>query len=164
MATRSFLAAVLMSLFAAGPAEGAPFGPDEEWAFAQAASYWGASPPCSSLQKEVVVGLPDAGRAHHPEVGEGPCLVQIAAGMGRGSLCAVMLHEYGHLLGYGHEDPPMLVDAGAVPQCAPALAEQSIERGREQLREQRAYCRSLRAGKAKSRCWRVARRMRTRLL
>lgn len=117
---RAVLSATLLILVGcliwSAHADAAGFGPAEETAWEEAQAYWKATPTlCSSLSREVV----PAGSLDGPEVGvlgrasqpEAPtaCSIRIVEGLSGTDLCAVMTHEYGHLLGYSHADPEMAV-------------------------------------------------------
>lgn len=107
------LAALVLG-FGVERASAAPFTPELEADYAYAEAWWGAVPTgCSSVSKEVLPdqAMPgDGGRATQPEPGAEPvpCVMQVA----ESSLVTpcqereVVLHEYGHLLGYGHSADP----------------------------------------------------------
>lgn len=158
-----------------------PFGPEEEAAFHQAEVYWGAQPVlCTSLTKEVVATealngpdtpLPVAGRATQPEYST-RCGIWIEEKLGA-VLCSVMRHEYGHLLGYAHEDPEM----AQLPSCDPESNEPSggiyippdknvtaRRQAWELFREWQAECRDKKIGsKARRRCFSATRHYAARL-
>jgi hypothetical protein len=113
------LAIALMALAFPVSAAAAPFGPVEDQAYMEADAFWGASPTrCGTVTKEVVpYGSLDAasgeeatlGMASQPPVGSSQidCEIWVVEGMIEPTLSFIMRHEYGHLLGYGHEDPEM---------------------------------------------------------
>ena len=113
-----FLLGLLIgTLWGVGIAKAAPFTPELEADYAYAEQWWGAAPSgCSTVTREV---LPDAvmpgrsGQATQPIPGAAsvPCILDIA----EGALAVpcfrreVVLHEYGHLLGYSHSADPASV-------------------------------------------------------
>ena len=156
------IAAVILAVFPA-TAIGRPFGPVEEAAYQDAASYWGHTPElCTSVAKEVVapgtLGPGVSGRATQPEGLPVPCGLWVVEGLGE-FLCSTMRHEYGHLLGYGHED----AELQAVGPCdqQPALVVARRQAWAE-WRESRAECREAR-GPYRKKCWRELRAQRKHL-
>lgn len=153
------LAALAVGIFAA-TAKAAPFTPELETDFAYAAEWWGATPTgCSSLTREVVPTLPGEvnGEATRPVAGAAPvpCIIVIREGMPSCERREVVLHEYGHLLGYGHSEDPADVmypkPTGAI--CRGVLAATFAAELRHEMRR----CRHLRPGRHRRECWRRVR-------
>ena len=119
---RGFWALVILAValgFGVERASAAPFTPELEADYAYAEQWWGAVPAgCSSVTKELVPGaqIEASGRATQPEGPPIPCTIWIAEGLP--SACfqrEVVLHEYGHLLGYGHSEDPASIMYPTVP-------------------------------------------------
>lgn len=161
------LAAVLVVL-GAGSADGRSFGPVEEAAYQEAVTYWGVTPTlCTSVTKEVVApgslgvdeeGRDVAARADQPDQIPMPCHVWVEEDALGPQLCTILRHEYGHLLGYGHEDPAL----NEMPACEVTVP--YIETPRERRREAwklwrwaRTECQMAR-GPYRKRCWNALRR------
>lgn len=117
------LVAVVVAAIAAAPAAAAPFGPEEERAYAIAVGYWQTepAPTCSTIDLQVVdeptllasitppltPGVRYGGSATIPPAGyTGPCFLYVRAGMTWAELCPVMIHEDGHLHGHEHSTDP----------------------------------------------------------
>lgn len=163
---RALLLGMVLALLGPSSAHARPFGPVEEVAYQEAAAYWQATPTlCTSITKEVVppdsLGVDEMGndvgaRATRPENPQ-PCgvwLEEDAVG-----LCTLMRHEYGHLLGYGHEDSEL----SAMPACAGETV-RYIPTRKEDRREAwklwrwaRTECIAAR-GPYRSKCWRDLKR------
>ncbi|HSC21428.1 MAG TPA: matrixin family metalloprotease [Solirubrobacterales bacterium] len=92
------------------------FTPELEGDYAFAAHWWGLDPTgCSEIVRETVSPAEidgDAGRATQPvpDAAPAPCAIEIAPEAVQGELpCVeeeVVLHEYGHLLGFDHSAVP----------------------------------------------------------
>lgn len=158
------------SLIFSARADAAPFGPAEETAWAEAQAYWQATPTlCTSISAEVVpVGSLDGpevgvlGRASEPEAPTA-CSIRIVAGMTGVDLCAVMTHEYGHLLGYSHADPEMAVlYTCAAPVATVASDSAGAARKWSKWRQREAGCRQAR-GSVRQKCMPRLRRQAERL-
>lgn len=177
---------VALVLLGAAPAatNARPFGPDEELAYQIAASFWGAEPNCTTVVKSVEP-LPEnvLGQVTMPTDGPIPCVLKVASASTAwfGSLCLVVTHEYGHLLGRGHAlDPADImhpsgakIDLSVVPGCAAEFARRQAAIRR--WRSHRRFCRSLQARLRRSeqsrhrwrlrlrtkRCWRNVRTARS---
>lgn len=102
---------------------GRPFGEAELAAIAQAEAFWGRQPElCTSRKAEVVApgqlgtreedGGEVAGRATRPFAPR-PCGMWIEEDDLSRGLCTIVRHEYGHWLGFGHEDPEL----AQMPAC-----------------------------------------------
>lgn len=164
---------------------GRPFGEPELAALAQAEAYWGQQPAlCMSLSVEVVApgalgvneeGGDVGGRATQP-ISSTPCGMWIEEDeLGRG-LCSLIRHEYGHWLGFGHED----AELAQLPACIQGSDEASggvyvppnpkrvaRQQAWDLFREWRAGCREEPNGsRSRQRCFaaahRYAKRMRHR--
>lgn len=162
MKRAALLAAVLLAL-GAGSAEARPFGQVEEAAYQEAAAYWGAMPDlCTSVTKEVVApgslgvdekGRDVAARADQPDQIPMPCHVWLEEDALGPQLCTTLRHEYGHLLGYGHEDPAL----SEMPACditVPYVETRSEERREawKLWRWARTEC-QMAKGPYRKRCW-----------
>ena len=93
---------------------------------AAAAAYWQATPArCSPVSVFVGRTPPHVlGEATLPDAVEsGPCEMKISRGLSPRMRCLVVVHEYGHWLGYRHSrdrhDPmfPLMDERTIVPQC-----------------------------------------------
>lgn len=162
---RAALVTLAAVLVLAVPAGAAPFGPAEEAAWAEAEAYWGVAPAlCTTITKEVVppgsLGVDVQGRATQPTYPQ-PCGVWIVEGLGE-ALCGTVAHEFGHLLGHGHEDPELanMRACGLV-----VLPDVEVERRQawEFWRESRSECREAR-GPYRPKCWRALRASRQHIL
>lgn len=135
-------------------ARAAPFTPELEADYAFAEQWWGGTVPtgCSTVTREV---LPDeampgrGGQATQPNPGTEPvaCVLDVS----ESSLSVpcyrreVVLHEYGHLLGYGHSEDPASIMYPTVPGTlcqaeSRALLVAQLKRGIARIQ---ARCRSL---------------------
>jgi len=97
---------------------GRPFAAAEERAYSMADAYWQRQPNlCTSVHREVVapgaLGENVLGRATMPEATPIECNLFVVEGLTETELCSVMRHEYGHLLGFGHDDPEL----ATMPPC-----------------------------------------------
>jgi hypothetical protein len=161
---------------------GRPFGGAELAAVAQAEAYWGRQPAlCTSRTFEVVAdgalgeaeqGGPAAGRATQPTAPMACTMwLEEDATADPTNLCTIVRHEYGHWLGFGHEDPEL----AQMPSCVPGSTEASggvyappsrKAVARQQAwaywREWRAECREA-GGTYRPQCWRQLRRFTQRL-
>jgi hypothetical protein len=97
----------------AAPAAAAPFTPQMDYAYRLALQHWGAEPTgCTSIDFEIVDDMPDReGEATQPDPGERiPCHMYIGRKLASPPwfirMCAVVRHEVGHLLGFGHSEDP----------------------------------------------------------
>jgi hypothetical protein len=159
---RFLLLVALLALCAFLPpsAGAAPFGEAEQNALARAASYWGRAP----LQCAVVIGevVPVGSLAHPEATGEATmppptgevidCRIWIVEDLTPPMLCLTMRHEYGHLLGFDHDDPEM---GDEVLACSSVQNEAASMR--RMLQRQRRRCEKLRRQNApriqKRICW-----------
>jgi hypothetical protein len=94
--------------------------------FDAAAAYWQAAPARCSTESVTSGRMPShvLGEATIPDAVEsGPCEMKISRGMSPRMRCLVVVHEYGHWLGYGHsrdrQDPmfPVVGPRMVVPPC-----------------------------------------------
>lgn len=185
------LFAVLVCLTWAGKADagyygpGRPFGEAELVALAQAEAYWGQQPAlCTSSSLEVVTpgalgvdeetGADVAARATKP-TGPTPCTMWVEEDVlgDPTSLCSIERHEYGHWLGFGHED----AELAQMPGCergshaanggvyvSPNPKRIARRQSWELFREWRAGCQEEPVGsKARRRCFGAVRRYGARL-
>lgn len=168
---------VALGIAAVPAAHAAPFGSEEEAVFAYAAEYWGRAPAlCTSITKEVVPpselayttasGLTDiaSGQATRPTTLPVPCFIAINELLRGTGLCVVVLHEYGHLLGYAHEDPAFGGDSvfADSPGCTALSAQEDRASRWDFWREVRSECQAKKA-QARRRCARTLRRWSVRL-
>lgn len=177
---RRVLALSLMAVIAAtANAQAAPFGPAEETAWLEAETYWLRAPTgCATIDRETVppgsldwieagqVGI--SGRATQTTRGapfKEDCVIRIVEGLDPLSLCFVVRHEYGHLLGYGHDDPELANLPPCVAPPPPPFDDSAIARRQawQEWRETRSWCREAR-GPFRAKCWRQLRRERARLV
>ena len=173
--TAVLLLALVALLFAgAASASARPFGPAEEAAYESAIDYWGLGEPvgCTTIDKQVVtpesLNGPDVqdaamGRATQPIAGEsGPCvlwIVELTEFPER--LCDSMVHEVGHLHGFGHStSPESVMTHGRVDLVPPCAEIEQRRRLADRLRLQRAWCREAATKNRLAHCWRVARKLR----
>lgn len=169
------LVAVLGCLVWVGEAEagqfgpGRPFGEAELAALANAEAYWGRQPVlCSSRTVEVVapgaLGVDEYGhdviaRATQP-VGEAlACGMWVEEDALGPDLCSTIRHEYGHWLGFGHEDAELAQMPLCVLEVAVWEAEMRLYRRAEWggWREFRALCQSRRNQRGRRPCFRELR-------
>jgi len=162
------LAAVLLAVGVA-EATAAPFTPALEADYAFAAAWWGATPTgCSSVTREMVpwAQIEANGQATQPSpwAAPAPCVFVIAEDLAPPCLeRETVLHEYGHLLGYSHnEEPASIMNAQQLPgflcrEEREALARRNQEEGaalfRHRLKREVRRCRHLRPSKHRQECW-----------
>jgi hypothetical protein len=104
--------AIIIAIFAIGQAHAAVTPPPEGWGAAflnTAREYWGHEPTnCTSLSIEFDATSfetgDSGGEATEPETPEA-CVMRVKHLSAFGE-CEVTVHEYGHLLGYGHSTDP----------------------------------------------------------
>lgn len=92
---------------------------------AAAAAYWEQTPPLC-ISEEVAEGIPrtpDAWGEGTQPIRPAHCIMVVDAEVPEPYRCRVVVHEYGHWLGYGHsadEDSPMAPVVSlkpVIPQC-----------------------------------------------
>lgn len=163
------LAVVAISLVATSQARSTPFGPEEWAAFEYAPTYWGANAPCDSFTGVVLspseMVVYDGQDVASGKAQLGPeCVIWINSELSGSGLCAVMLHEYGHLLGYTHEDrlisdAPFHEDPGCKAFDIPFERQEAWR----YWRQLRAYC-FTRVGRVREKCLRTVHRRRQELI
>jgi hypothetical protein len=89
---------------------------------AVALAFWGPAPPPCTVDTVHVVEFPGGGVWGTAWVGTDPCIVEVASRRWKWwELCAVVVHEYGHVYGRGHSpDPDDVMHAtltGPTPAC-----------------------------------------------
>lgn len=182
------LCAILFALCAASQAKagefgpGRPFGEAELAALTQAEAYWGRQPDlCTSRSMEIVapgaLGVDEQGndvgaRATRPAV-RVPCGMWVEEDELGVGLCSLVRHEYGHWLGFGHEDPELAEMPGCLSGSTEASGGSYIppdpkqvtrQQNWELFREWRAGCQREKAGsRARRRCFAAVGRYRVRL-
>lgn len=127
------IAALLAFLAAPATAQAAPFPPRLNFAYSLAVDYWGQTPSaCATIDKQVVppgtLAKPGSnfaisGNATEPPPGAPPGSVNCILWIDRAYaepiifdlLCAVTLHEVGHLLGMEHSADPRNVMHDDIP-------------------------------------------------
>jgi hypothetical protein len=128
-------ATIVLIILVAVPttAQAAPFPPRLNFAYSLATGYWGQTPQaCASIDKQIVppgsLGNPlsnfaISGRATQPAEDAPPSSVDCILWIDRAYaepiifdlLCAVMVHNVGHLLGKGHSEDPRDVMHESIP-------------------------------------------------
>lgn len=115
---RYALLAFGLCLACVAPATAAPFTPQMQYAYELAVNHWGTEPTgCTSIDFEIVDDdtMPDReGEATQPQPGQHiPCHMYIRRYLAQPRMfirmCAVVRHEVGHLLGFGHSEDPRSV-------------------------------------------------------
>lgn len=172
---RAALVALFVTLgvmaFAVPRAVAAALTPEQESAYQEAVAFWGVwpdgPPACATVIREAVSeaeigGM--AGNATQPHPGESGlvCHLRVAVELLPCDMRAVMRHEVGHLLGYGHStDPDNVMYAHYQdPACTPLDSEiahlkNEIRFYRHEVREARGHVR-----RGIHRCHRFIRRRR----
>lgn len=137
MIRRLLIIAALLGLMAlAGGADqaGARVAPPPQgWGAATlgvAQDYWGGATPALGCATEAIewdipiLSSPDTlGEATQPTHPGTACIMRIRAGLDVVTMCYVVVHEYGHWLGYSHSDDPYSVmypyirQRASVPGC-----------------------------------------------
>lgn len=110
----------VLAVLPVGQAKAAPFTPHLESLYRVAVDYWGQEPTnCTSLDRQIVddgwlqtvYPNPHAGPARATEAkSPQPCILYVERSVASpdavGEACAIMIHDFGHLLGYSHNNDP----------------------------------------------------------
>lgn len=125
--------ALLIAMAVPATAQAAPFPPRLNFAYSLAIDYWGQTPQaCASIDKQIVPagslgnplsGFAISGRATQPSDDAPPASVNCILWIDRAYaepiifdlLCAVMVHNVGHLLGKEHSEDPADVMNERIP-------------------------------------------------
>jgi hypothetical protein len=109
---RNAIVFALIPLLWASAASAAPFTPGMNFAFRISREHWGGFPNCTSIRREIV---PDGSLGDHQgeatlAIEQGPCELEILREQARATefehMCALMIHEGGHLRGFDHSTDP----------------------------------------------------------
>lgn len=143
---RVLLLLICVALAAPAAAQARPFNTDEMRAVELAHDFWGRGPTCpQGITLEVV----DPSAIPANLVGYAtPCRIQLTSRGIKGflAMCAIVGHEWGHLLGHGHSQTVGTVMYGSGSYSP------SEQCQREDLRRARARCRKLRRKSKRRKC------------
>lgn len=146
------LLAILMMLMLIGAesVQAVPFDEQEMAVYQEALVWWGATPAgCSGIDFQTVARTElqanALGEATQPEPGEYKlCKLWVADDLESCELPAIMRHEVGHLLGYGHSPDPDNIMYPAPPQwwCTAEQLRRELRGVERSLPKEQHLCRT----------------------
>lgn len=147
---------------------GRAFGSTEMIALQQAEAYWSSQPTdCTTRTLEVVAsgalgsaeGHDLAAYATIPSAEPTPCGMWVEEDALSGDLCSLLRHEYGHWLGFTHQDPELATMPACDPEAVLPLTQgESRKRIWSSWRRVRTSCPHL-TNRARKRCYLRASRL-----